>query len=75
MSWLAEDGIPPDESWQPDVREVCTKPSEVVNISGAELTALPEENHSIGYRVFQSRSHIIGARLRDVEQALVAGQT
>ena len=53
---------------------VCRRPSEVVNISGAELMALFEEEHSIGYRVFQSLSHIIGARLRDVEQALATGQ-
>ena len=53
---------------------VCIRPSAVVSIGGAELMALFEDDHNIGYRVFQSLSHIIGARLRDVEQALVTGQ-
>jgi len=53
---------------------VCREYAEVVTISGAELTALFDEDHRVGYRVFQSLSHIIGARLRDVEQALAKGQ-
>lgn len=53
---------------------VCRESAYAVVISGAELMALFEEDHRIGYRIFQSLSHIIGARLRDVEQALARGQ-
>lgn len=49
---------------------VCTQTAELVIISGAELMGLLEEDNSIGYGVFQSLSHIIGARLRDVEKTL-----
>jgi CRP-like cAMP-binding protein len=49
---------------------VCTKPTEVVTINGAELMGLLEDDNHIGYSVFQSLSHIIGARLRDVEKTL-----
>jgi len=53
---------------------VCSKPSTAVMIGGADLLALFEKDHGIGYRVFESLSHVIGARLRDIEQALVKGQ-
>lgn len=53
---------------------VCREPAEVVAISGAELMALFESDHRIGYRIFQSLCHIVGARLRDVEQALATGE-
>jgi CRP-like cAMP-binding protein len=53
---------------------VCRESAYAVAISGAELMALFEEDHRIGYRIFQSLAHIIGARLRDVEQALVKDQ-
>ena len=49
---------------------VCTKAADVVTISGAELMGLLEDNNHIGYSIFQSLSHIIGARLRDVENTL-----
>jgi len=53
---------------------ICEEPSRVVVISGVELMALFEKNYYIGYRVFQSLSHIIGTRLRDIEQTLATGQ-
>jgi len=53
---------------------VCHEASEVVTINGTELMALFEEEYRIGYRTLQSLSHIIGARLRDTEQALVTGK-
>ena len=53
---------------------VCTQTTEVVTISGAELMGLLEEDNHIGYSVFQSLSHIIGARLRDVEKTLAESQ-
>jgi len=53
---------------------VCRESAYAVVISGDELMALFEEDHRIGYRIFQSLAHIIGARLRDVEQALAKGQ-
>jgi len=54
---------------------VCAQTTEVVTISGAELIGLLEEDNRIGYSVFQSLSHIIGARLRDVEKTLAESQT
>ena len=53
---------------------VCSKPSEAVMIGGADLLALFAKDYRIGYRVFESLSHVIGARLRDIEQTLVNGQ-
>ncbi|MFH1382315.1 MAG: cyclic nucleotide-binding domain-containing protein [Chloroflexota bacterium] len=53
---------------------VCSAPSTVVKISGAELLALFEQDYRIGYKVFQSLSHTIGVRLRVVEQVLLTGQ-
>jgi len=53
---------------------VCRESAYAVAIGGAELMALFEEDHRIGYRIFQSLAHIIGARLRDVERALVKDQ-
>ncbi len=49
---------------------VCTQAAELIIISGAELMGLLEEDNHVGYSVFQSLSHIIGARLRDVEKKL-----
>ncbi len=53
---------------------VCTEPSRIVAISGAELLVLFERNPHLGYQVLQSLSRIIGTRLRDVEQFLVKGK-
>lgn len=53
---------------------ICKEPSKVVIISGGELIALFEQDYYIGYKVLQSLSHIIGARLRDVEQLWIRGK-
>ena len=53
---------------------VCRKHCQVVVINGTELMELFERNHHIGYKILQSLSHIIGARLRYMEQALFKGQ-
>ena len=53
---------------------ICKEPAVIVRVSGVELTALFDSAHHIGYKVFQSLSHIIGARLRDVEQVLATGK-
>ena len=53
---------------------ICEEPSRVVIISGVELMALFDREYYIGYKVLQSLSHIIGIRLRDMEQVLVKGQ-
>ena len=53
---------------------ICAEPSRTVIISGVELMALFDKDYHVGYKVFQSLSHIIGARLRDMEQDLVKGQ-
>ena len=53
---------------------VCQEPSTVVRISGVELMALFDEDYYIGYKVFQSLSHVTGTRLRDVEQVLIRGE-
>jgi CRP-like cAMP-binding protein len=54
---------------------VCEKHSKVVVISGVELLALFDRDIHIGYTIYQSLSSIIGARLRDMEQVLVRGQS
>ena len=56
------------------VSAICKEPSRVVIISGVELMALFEKDYHAGYKVFQSLSHIIGTRLRDMEQVLVKGR-
>lgn len=53
---------------------ICQKPSLVVVISGAELTSLFEKDNRIGYKVMRSLSHIIGTRLRYLEQVLATGE-
>ena len=53
---------------------ICEEPSRVVSISGADLLSLFESDYHIGYKTFQGLAHIIGARLRDVEQVLIKGQ-
>ncbi len=53
---------------------ICQKPSQIVIINGAELVALFDKEYHIGYKVFQSLSQIVGARLRDVEQVALRGE-
>ncbi len=52
---------------------VCKELSRVVVIR-LELLALFDKDYYIGYKIFQSLSSIIGARLRDMEQILLKGQ-
>ncbi len=53
---------------------ISRKSATVVTISGGELMALFDEDYHIGYKVFQSLSHIIGTRFRDMEQVLIRGE-
>jgi CRP/FNR family cyclic AMP-dependent transcriptional regulator len=53
---------------------VCRKPCKVAAISGHELLTLFEQNHSIGYKVFQGLSQVIGTRFRDLQQILITGK-
>jgi CRP-like cAMP-binding protein len=53
---------------------VCEEYSTVVVISGVELMALFNRDNHIGYKVLESISHIIGTRLRDMEQVLIWGK-
>ena len=53
---------------------VCRKPSRVVAISGTELTALFDADNCIGYKVMRSLTHIIGTRLRYLEQLIATGE-
>ncbi len=53
---------------------VCRRTSTAVVISGRELTALFDQDYYLGYKVFQSLTHIIGTRLRDVERVLITGK-
>ena len=53
---------------------ICHKPSLVVVLSGDELSTLFERENRIGYKVLQSLTHIIGARLRYAERLLVRGK-
>ncbi len=53
---------------------VCRKPSRVVAINGTELTALFDADNCIGYKVMRSLTHIIGIRLRYLEQLVATGE-
>ena len=53
---------------------ISRKTTTVVRISGAELMGLFDEDYHIGFKVFQSLSHIIGTRYRDMEQVLIRGE-
>jgi len=53
---------------------ISSKPSIVAIINGAEIMALFDREYYIGYKVFESLSHIIGNRLRDLEQVVVRGK-
>lgn len=52
---------------------VCIKPSSVVVVNGAELSALMDSNHSLGYEIMKGLVRVIGARLRDL-RGRFAGQ-
>jgi len=53
---------------------ICVETVRVVIISGIELMALFESDYRVGYKVLQCLSHVIGTRLRDMEQVVVRGQ-
>jgi CRP-like cAMP-binding protein len=53
---------------------VCEQPSRLAVIQGDELLNLCEKNRSIGYKVFQGLSQVIGSRFRDLEQVLIKGK-
>lgn len=50
---------------------ICVKPSVVLVIDGAELSALMDNNHSLGYEVMKGLVRVIGARLRDLRGRFV----
>ena len=53
---------------------VCAQLSRVVAVSGAELTALFEQDNRLGYQIYQRLCQVIGARLRNMEQVLIRGK-
>jgi toluene monooxygenase system ferredoxin subunit len=50
---------------------ICVKPSSVLAVDGAELSALMDNNHSLGYEVMKGLVRVIGARLRDLRGGFV----
>ena len=50
---------------------VCIKPSSVLVISGDELSALMDSDHSLGYEVMKGLVRVIGTRLRDLRGRFV----
>lgn len=56
---------------------VCVKPSSVLVVDGAELSALMDNNLSLGYEIMKGLVRVIGARLRDLRDrfASKAGQS
>ena len=53
---------------------LCRKPCKVALMSGRELLTLFEQDHSIGYKIFQGLSQVIGTRYRDLQQILINGK-
>jgi CRP-like cAMP-binding protein len=53
---------------------ICQKPCVLAVINGRELLDLCEENRSIGFKVFQGLSQVIGSRFRDLEQVIIKGK-
>jgi len=45
---------------------ICVKPSSVLIVDGTELSALMDNNHSLGYEVMKGLVRVIGVRLRDL---------
>jgi CRP/FNR family cyclic AMP-dependent transcriptional regulator len=52
----------------------CQKPSKLVIIDGNELLSLFDENCTIGYKVLQALSQVIGVRFRDLQQLMITGK-
>jgi len=63
--------VPPHEL---TLSGICTKPSKVVVINGAELVSLMDKEPHIGYEVMQGFLRVIGNRVRDLEQLLINGK-
>ena len=51
---------------------ICVKPSSVSVVIGAELNALMDSDHSLGYEVMKGLVRVIGARLRDLRGRFVS---
>ena len=49
---------------------ICTRPSIVVAVEGAELGELLDRNHSLGYEVMKGLVRVIGVRLRYLHRML-----
>ena len=47
---------------------ICVESSSVIVVDGAELKALLDSDHSLGYEVMQGLIRVIGARLRDLRR-------
>ena len=47
---------------------ISVESSSVIVVDGAELKALLDSNHSLGYEVMQGLIRVIGARLRDLRR-------
>lgn len=47
---------------------ICIEPSSVIVVDGAELKALLDSNHSMGYEVMQGLVRVIGTRLGDLRR-------
>ena len=45
---------------------LCVRPSSVMVVNGAELSALMDSDHSLGYEIMKGLVRVIGARLRDL---------
>lgn len=50
---------------------ICTKPSSILMVDGAELGKLLDDNCSLGYEVMKGLVRVIGKRLRDLHHATV----
>lgn len=50
---------------------ICVKHSSVLVVSGAELAALMDSDHSLGYEVMKGLVRVIGTRLRDLRNRFV----
>jgi len=47
---------------------ICVKPSTVLTVSGADLTTLLDQDHTLGYEVMKGLIRVIGARFRDLRR-------
>ena len=47
---------------------ICVKPSTVLSVSGADLIALFDQDHTLGYEVMKGLVRVIGSRFRDLRR-------